>query len=286
MMLALQAACLVIVAMQVVAGARRSGSAPVYLRRAAIVAAASWIAEDSCIRLYEFYAYSPEWGLFLDRMPVMIAIIWPAVVLSDWELAGHLSPRWPALLTAALVTVDAAFMEPVAVQAGLWRWFEPGFFGVPLIGVAGWGMFAGLCMTLLTGKSAVLTKLRRWPGLVVLCAVVGTHLMLLLGWWGALRWVARPLSAPEVAVTTVLLGATLALLVLRRGWGARVPLGAMLTRVPAAALFFVLLAREAAAAPWLVVHALGFAPPYIALTVGAAAERRRQSIALRGAGGE
>ena len=65
----------------------------------------------------------------------------PVVILSALELAESLTKTRTTLLCAAIALADAALIEPVAVRAGLWRWHEPGLFGVPPIGILGWAFF-------------------------------------------------------------------------------------------------------------------------------------------------
>ena len=104
--------------------------------RMAAMATAAWIAEDTAIRLYGFYFYAADrWTLFVDQVPLLVLIIWPVVVTSGIDLLGALrvpTTRWPLLL-GALVVADAWFIEPVAVDAGLWTWTSPGPFTVPTI---------------------------------------------------------------------------------------------------------------------------------------------------------
>ena len=210
------------------------------------------------IRAYGFYGYSPEWSVFLDQLPLTVALIWPVVIHSARDLAHAIGARRVAVAAAALVFTDAALIEPVAVQSGLWTWFEPGFFGVPLIGVIGWAVFAGVTLRLVE-RSAVV---------VILAPAAITHLVLLASWWGGLRWVSAPIPDPvAVAVAwTLSVGACVA--AYRSEAAARVPLVALLLRVPAAGFFFVLLARHGDGL--LVAFAVAFVPPYLLLTSRAA----------------
>ena len=150
-MLTLELLCLLIVGIHITVAATRAPSPAIFLRRVALVALASWVAEDTCLHLYNFYAYHPDWVPYIDRMPLMVALIWPGVVMSSLELAqrllGPLRRRLVPLVAGLMVLADASFMEPLAVKAGLWRWFEPGFFGVPPIGVLGWAFFSVAAMT-------------------------------------------------------------------------------------------------------------------------------------------
>ena len=86
------------------------------------VAAGAWIGEELCIRLYGAYQDVPGWTVFVDRVPLAIVLIWPAVV--------------------------------IATHAGLWSWNLPGAFGVPLIGPVGWACYAAAACGLLDGGEA------------------------------------------------------------------------------------------------------------------------------------
>ena len=225
-----------------------------------VVAGAAWVAEDSSIRLYGFYFYDPDrWRVFVDQVPLLILLIWPVVVTSALDLAaalGAVRARLPAWLFV-LVVADAWFIEPIAVDAGLWSWTQPGPFGVPTIGVLGWGCFAA-------GIGAVVG--RGWP--LVTALVVGPaacHALVLVLWWGAFRWlpdVPHPFLLPAAAwlVALTIVGAV---------WRHR-PAGLrrlVWLRAPAAIFFFTLLwlyGREEDDGP-LLLWALAFAPPWLAL---------------------
>lgn len=255
-MLALELACAAIVAVYVAA---RWRAWPTLL----ILACAGWLGEDSVIRAYGFYFYSPRWHLFLDRVPLMIVVIWPIVIHSAWALARRLKPAsaWIAPCAAAIVLADASLIEPIAVHAGLWTWTEPGLFAVPPIGIVGWAYFAGACIATLQAAEA-----RRFPRVVTI--VIGplcTHALLVGSWWLAFRWLSRPLpSWPAVALSWLVLGA-LAVAAVRRRLGTRVPPSELLLRVPGALFFFVLLGLYGRNLPPLCAWSAAFAPPYFAL---------------------
>ncbi|MCU1279109.1 MAG: hypothetical protein JWM53_2655 [bacterium] len=255
-MLALELACAAIVALCV--AARRDA-----LPSLALLAVAGFLGEDSVIRAYGFYYYSPRWHLFLDRVPLMIVLIWPIVIHSAWSLARRLSPRaaWVPLVGAGLVLADASLIEPIAVHAGLWRWTEPGLFTVPLIGIVGWAYFAGAAMACLQ---------RARPVAAVLIAPLATHVLLVASWWLAFKWLSRPLPARPFVVGAWLVLGTLTALALRFRPGRGQPAFRrdLLLRGPGAAFFFVLLALNARDLPSLCVYALAFVPPYLALLLG------------------
>ncbi|MGE0711267.1 MAG: carotenoid biosynthesis protein [Planctomycetota bacterium] len=247
-------------------------------RTFALLTAAGWLGEASCIRAYGFYAYDPGWRLWVDVVPLCVVCVWPVVILSALDLARALTadpmPR-PAPLRAAglcalLVLADAALIEPVAVRAGLWRWTAPGLFAVPPIGVLGWACFT-LC------AAAWLERTRGRPpraAAVLLLAPLGCHLLLLALWWGALRWVSRPL--PDLLGPALAL--PLAAVAARAAWRLphAPPLGLVLARAPGALVFFALLAAHGRDQPTLIAYALAFALPYLALCL-----RRRSAPSER-----
>ncbi len=226
---------------------------------AAIVAAAAWVAEDTCIRFYGFYEYAPAWHGWLDRVPIFIALVWPFVVLSARDLGRRLAPSHPVLAAGAVVWADATFIEVVSTSSGLWSWSEPGPFGVPLIAPFGWACFG----------VAVLACLHVLPRLgVVLAAPALVHAMLFVSWWSLFRWVCAPVPEwPYVGVVAIVCG-LLAVLAWRLRLRARVPLDEMLARLTAALVFFGLVAflhRDHAA---LLVFTASFVPAWLALMSG------------------
>jgi hypothetical protein len=265
-MLVIELACVAIVAAYLAGALRRAADRRGYLRRFAVLAMAAWLAEDSCIRLYGFYSYSPEWFPRIDRTPLLIVLIWPVVILSARELAGCLlhARRLVPLVGGLLVLADASFMEPIAVRAGLWAWTEPGLFGVPPVGLLGWGYFAATCLLVFERVEARAWP-RGWDALAILVAPAATHLALLASWWGLCRWISAEVPARAAAVAVwaaalLVVGASL-----RARARRRVPFAALLGRVPAALFFFVLLALHARSHPALLAWALAFAPPYLSL---------------------
>lgn len=248
---------------------RGNGRASLSLGLALMVAA--WLGEDTCIRLYGFYEYSPDWHFTLDKMPPMVALIWPFVILSDLKVMeavlGKNTPHLP-WATGLLVTYDAALMEPIAVQAGLWHWSEPGIFGVPVIGILGWGYFAATALWSWTRLSGA----ARFS--LIALAPLATHALLLVSWWGLLRWCLREPLAPS----TLQLGSLLVSLVLSVAvWRARVCIGweTMGLRVLAAGIFGALLVLYGRSATELQLYLLPFVLPYLLACDWSALKRHR-----------
>lgn len=229
----------------------------------AVIAVASWVGEVTCIRWYAFYQYDAPWTFFIDVMPLLVALIWPFVLLSARELVHRsFSPRLGrggVLALFVIVLYDAALIEPVAVRAGLWSWNEPGLFGVPVIGIVGWAYFgavAAVCIDRLDGPAKLLT---------ILIAPAVTHVLLVASWWGCLKWILRlPISAPVAAGFA--LGIALCLGVVVKRSGKAVGLEVMAPRMAAASLFMVLLFLRGSDTAPLLVYGLTFAIPYLLAT--------------------
>lgn len=266
-MLLLQMAALSIVLLYMVYRTVGQAGAERFLVRFVLVSVASWVTEETCILLYDFYSYSPAWGLFLGHVPILIILIWPVLIHSAWDLASQLLQQKPTFIplgAAAIVCTDASVIEPVAVNAGLWSWNEPGIFHVPPIGILGWATFAFLC-TLLFEKGHPQNTLKKHDLLILVFPVIATHALLLGMWWGALRWVNIAIDSTVAAGVVWALSLVLIPTILRRGTGKRVKRKTLLLRVPAALFFFVLLVLNASGAGLLVAYALAFSPPYLAL---------------------
>lgn len=266
----LEWSCLAIVLGYVAFRAPRAPRPRAFLVRLLALMGASWLAEDTCIRAYGFYAYAEGWSLFVDRVPLLIILIWPVVIHTAWDLAQRLTDRAEKvpLVGAVIVLADASLIEPIAVRAGLWHWTEPGFFSVPPIGVLGWGCFAWLALSVLSARASGRKGEATAQALVVLAPITaaGTHVLLLASWWGALRWANAAIPAGVLVALAWSVSALLVYSALRSRAGHRIPVHELLLRVPAATFFFVLLAMHADGAWPLVAYALAFAPPYLVLT--------------------
>ena len=239
------------------------------LSRLCMVSIACWITEETCIRFYGFYSYSPTWSLFLGHVPILIILIWPVLIHSSWNLASQLLNKQTKLLPLAaggMVFTDALLIEPIAVNAGLWSWSEPGIFHVPPIGILGWGIFAFLC-TLFFKKGISPNALKKRDGFLLVFPVIATHALLLAIWWGGLRWINMDVPSAPVAGVAWTLSIVMTLTILRRGTGRHVRKKTLLLRVPASLFFLVLLLSNAAGSGILIVYLLASVPPYITLMV-------------------
>lgn len=235
------------------------------LARLVLVSAAGWLTEETCIVFYGFYQYSPQWHLFLDKVPVLIVIIWPAVIDSARTLAAQLADNRPGLtpiLTGTVVLADASLMEPIAVNAGLWSWNQPGLFEVPFIALLGWGVFAFLC-TEVFDRTSPRGALRLNLGML-LVPPLGTHLFLLGSWWAALRWANLPIDPIYITTLAWMISSLLTFHILRRGIGGGVERATLLLRLPAVAFFLGLLCRTGPPVS-LIIYIAAFPPPYLAI---------------------
>jgi hypothetical protein len=257
---------LAILAFAVVERVRRDHAPASLALRFALTAASAFVAEETCMHWYGFYGYSSSWSVFLDRMPLTVALIWPVVLQSAWDLTGALVVGKAARVAVAtgMVLVDASLMEPIAVKAGLWTWTHPGLFEVPLIGIAGWCFFA-------VGVFAfwAFDDDKPAPARSAAAAVggpVSAHALLLAAWWGGGRFFDHEIDALAVVVAAWCCSSLLAFWLLRTGKRNTVPPLLLWVRVPAAGFFFVLLLLKAREVPLLVAYAFAFAPPYLVLT--------------------
>jgi hypothetical protein len=244
--------------------ARPAGERLRWLVECAAIALAAWLGEESCIRFYGFYSYAPGWWPVLSNVPVLVVAIWPMVVQSARAVAFELWPARSHVARAALVglvvLVDASLMEVVAVANGLWSWSEPGYLGVPPIGILGWAFFAApLALGLGQTRDGVglARALASGAG-----AVAATHALLLGAWWGLLRWVGRG----DLGLWAVAGFAPVALAFLALVWKSRRRLHptTVAARVAAASVFFALALRAPLA---VVAHLLLVAVPYVLASV-------------------
>jgi len=265
--LSLELVALAIIAVYVMVYALGLPEKREFFIRLVLVSAASWIAEESCILSYQFYSYSPTWTLFLADVPLLVIVIWPIIVHSAWDLASQMlrpGQRFLPLLAAAIVFTDALLLEPVGVHIGLWSWKEPGIFEVPPIGVLGWAYFAFLCM-LHFGKGRRRNGTWRIDLLIPVTSVLGTHLLLVITWWVAFRWVKITVD-PRLAVGVAwMVSIFLVYAILRNRTGTRVEKKTLWLRLLGALLLFTLLALNANDSKLLIVYAVAFAPPYLTL---------------------
>ncbi|MDF1561895.1 MAG: carotenoid biosynthesis protein [Deltaproteobacteria bacterium] len=231
------------------------------LGEAATVSFLAWAGEQSCISWYGFYAYDPaRWWVMVGSVPLTVLLIWPVVVISARDVVrvwlGERSLP-VAGLTLAVVITDAAFVEASAVHAGLWSWTVPGVFGVPVIGILGWGLYGGLVAAALEQVGR-----RRHGWLALLAVLPALHLALLALWWGGLRWLSVPVGDAVAAAAALVIGGAGLLAALRLG--GPVPIRLVTLRLPGAIFFVGLLALYPPSTP-LVVWLLALSLPWLAM---------------------
>jgi hypothetical protein len=275
----LEPICLGIVVLYWVLRLRGQADASAIATRMAVMSAAALLAEDTVIRAYGFYFYTDVWSVFIDRVPLLVALIWPVVIDSAWQMGRSIAarPLSIGLVTAAIVFVDAWLIEPVSVQAGLWRWTHPGLFDVPPIGVFGWSCFVFSAVTInesLRARGASSVK----AAVAMLLAPAPTHLLLVMAWWLGFRWLDGPIPTTLGVVVAVVVLMGLSIAVVRAKVPERVRVRDLWMRVPGSLFFFVLLGKSAGQAPALLAYAPFFALPYI-VVMGVA----RRNLASAGA---
>lgn len=233
--------------------------------RFAFIAAAGWCAEETCILAYNFYSYSAAWRLFLIDVPLLIVLVWPAVIQSAWDLSlplARLQVKRVPFIAAGIVGMDACLIEPVAVHAGLWHWTKPGIYDVPLIGLFGWACFAYLCIRVLCFQKRGVAAGAVTGGLMVL-AVFGLHLVLLCTYWGVFKWMEAPLNPIFIAAAAWGISIGLSCVIVRSDLAFRIEEKTLLIRIPAALFIFGLLAVSADTDMVLPIYAVAFAVPYL-----------------------
>jgi hypothetical protein len=248
-----------------------------------LVASSAWITEETCIRLYVFYSYSQSWRILLSHIPLMVIVVWPAIIHCAWNLASQLlgdRHRLVPLAAGIIVLADAAFIETVSVGSGLWAWEEPGVFKVPLIGILGWACFAFLCVFLHEEG-----RRRNYPLWIILLVIVlpaiGTHLLLLVSWWGLFRWINNPIDAKLTAATAWFISIGISFVFFRFRIGIRVEKSTLLLRLLAALFFFTLLVFSADCSVCFILFVAAFVPPYLTLMAQQYLVRHERQTAKR-----
>jgi hypothetical protein len=264
----LEALALALVAIYFMSLVLASSKRAQILIRYFLIAAAGWTTEETCILVYRFYQYSGSWYLTVGHVPVLIALVWPAVVKSAWDIACQLTrpgTRRAVVVAAGIVLTDALLIEPVAVSAGLWSWNAPGIFKVPPVGILGWAGFAFLCIrefyinTPDTGRWDVWLR-------AMLISVVGTHLLVMCAWWGVFRWINAVANPVFCTATAWGLSFLLTLIIIGRRTGRCVKKKTLLLRLPAAVFVFSWFGvKYNSPSGYLIFYAAAFALPYLVL---------------------
>jgi len=205
------------------------------------ISAASWIVEETSIRTYHFYQYSPDWNLFAGHVPILVILVWPVVIHSGWELAYQLmkeNKRHVHLVAALIIWIDASLIETISVKAGFWSWNAPGIFGVPLIGIFGWAYFSFLSILLLSLKRVRKAGIAKIFFILVI-TVCGTHVLIVATWWFIFRWILFPINTVFITALAWFITTLLIYLIHRKNLGINVDSKILLIRFPPAILFLV-----------------------------------------------
>jgi uncharacterized membrane protein len=103
--------------------------------------------EKTAMVAFASHRYAAAWLLAPLGVPIAVAVVWGALILSGLAAAGRRglpSPLSRAAAAAAWGIALDLLMEPVAVRAGLWEWTPPGpWLGVPVGNFVGWAVIVG-----------------------------------------------------------------------------------------------------------------------------------------------
>ena len=237
-----------------------------------LISVSAWTAEQSSISLYQFYHYSKNWNIFIGSVPLAIILIWPMVILSTHNLLSMAGLKKWHLVSVSFFTVsaEAALMEVACVQAGLWSWTGSGIYGVPLIGMLGWGAFAAGAIYVMEYFKGV--KLLLMP----VAGLISTHIILQILWWGGMKYISYT-TYPD-AINLGVIGAISILttvLSFKYRKSADISMGRVFPRIIAAQIIFYILFVSEPSLP-VIEFCLCFVPPYLMLF------RWRTDLKLRG----
>ena len=131
--------------------------------------------EWAAIVVFHSHDYGSGWRVAVRGVPVAVALAWAAVIVSALSLAARLGLASAAARAAGAaligITLDL-LMEPVAVQAGFWRWTPPGpWLSVPVGNFVGWGVILGVYVSAAdtwAGERGALREAARRIGLAAL----------------------------------------------------------------------------------------------------------------------
>lgn len=103
--------------------------------------------EKTAMAVFSSHRYAVTWRLAPLGVPIAVAVVWGALILSGLAAAGRrglASPLGRAAAAAAWGIALDLLMEPVAVRSGLWEWTPPGpWLGVPIGNFVGWAVIVG-----------------------------------------------------------------------------------------------------------------------------------------------
>ena len=206
-----------------------------------VISVAGWINEETSIRIYHFYQYSPDWKLFIGNVPIMVIFVWPLVIHSGWELASQLmggKKRHAHLVAALIIWIDASLIEIISVKAGFWSWNAPGIFNVPLIGIFGWVYFSFLSILVLRLKKERMSGAINFIFLLIFLTS-GTHALIITSWWLLFRWMLFPLNMVYISPVAWLLSILFIYFIQRKSLDADVESNTLILRFLPSSFFFI-----------------------------------------------
>jgi putative membrane protein len=185
--------------------------------------------EWTAMAVFASHRYAAAWRLVPAAVPVAVAIVWAALIVSALATAARLGFSSPLPRAAAAAVLGIALdllMEPVAVRAGLWAWTPPGpWLGVPMGNFVGWAVI--VCSYVFGAE--------RWPFAVlgrVALAVVSVAALVGVGVvWRGLGAEALFAGAGGWTLWVVLVASAMALPHWRRGGGGGTSFGSRLAAV-------------------------------------------------------
>ncbi len=126
--------------------ARRALGAGRALVEMLALAGYGYLLERVAIAVFSSHDYRGVWCVAPGGVPLAVAGVWAAVIVSVLTLATRCGRRGLGRAGAAAlfgIALDL-LMEPVAVRAGLWSWTPAGgWLGVPIGNFIGWAVIVG-----------------------------------------------------------------------------------------------------------------------------------------------
>ena len=230
------------------------------------ISIASWIVEETSIRAYHSYQYSPDWNLFLGHVPILVILIWPLVIHSGWELASRLmgkNERHARFVAALIIWIDASLVETISVKAGFWSWNAPGIFGVPLIGIFGWVYFSMLSIFILRLKRVKKGEIAKLI-FTLSITVCGTHGLIIATWWLIFRWIIFPVNTVFITAIAWFISVLFIYFIHQKNLGVNMGPKILVMRIPPVVLFYILYLMGSPDV-FHTAYALAFTVPYFFL---------------------
>jgi hypothetical protein len=104
--------------------------------------------ERAAMSVFASHNYGSAWLATIAGVPVAVAAVWAALILSAISVSRRLGLRTATARAIGAALAGASLdmlIEPVAIRAGLWRWTPSGpWLGVPLGNFVGWAIIVGV----------------------------------------------------------------------------------------------------------------------------------------------